>query len=333
MATVTVDRASTLLGHLVDANIPAHLWGAPGIGKSDTVKALAKGRGADLVDIRLSMFDPVDLRGLPTITDGSTSWLRPAIWPKEDKPTILFFDEMDRAAPAVQNAALQIVLDRKIGEHKLPDQVRIIAAGNGETDRVGTNRTSTAANDRFAHIQIEPDVDAWKDWAYRANLHPLVVAFVSFRPDLLHYTLNEQLKSDRSSKTRPTPRGWQDVASFADHPVDIQADLVASRIGDGPAAEFNGFAQIFRELPSLDGVISDPTGSAIPSSPGGRFAIAIGLAMKADPSNYANILTYADRLPGDVAAMLAIDATRRDPGLSHTKAHIDFLARNKELFQ
>ena len=333
MSTVTLDRATTLLGHLLDANIPAHLWGHPGVGKSETVQQLARARGADLVDIRLSMFDPVDLRGLPTAAAGTTEWLRPAIWPTVDTPTILFFDEMDRAAPAVQNAALQIVLDRKIGEHTLPDQVRIVAAGNGATDRVGTNRTSNAANNRFAHISVEPDLNAWKAWAYRVNLHPMVIAFVCFRPNLLHYSLDENLAKDRSAKAFPTPRSWAEVSKFADMPADIQRDLVIGLIGEGPATEFDGFARTFQNLPSLDGVINDPSGAPVPTDPGARFAISVGLAGMADPANFDNITTYARRLPDDFAAMLVIDATRKDNRLYHTKTYTGFQQDYREVFQ
>lgn len=333
MSTVTLDRATTLLGHYLDANIPAHLWGHPGVGKSETIQQVARDRGAELVDIRLSMFDPVDLRGLPTTANGETRWLRPAIWPTDTNPVILFFDEMDRAAPAVQNAALQIVLDRKIGEHALPDTVRIVAAGNGSTDRVGTNRTSNAGNNRFAHIFVEPELDAWKAWAFSVDLHPMVIAFVSFRPNLLHYSLDKKLAKDRSAKAFPTPRSWAEVAKFADLPVEIMRDLVIGLIGEGPATEFDGFARTFQNLPSLDGVINDPTGAPVPADAGARFAISVGLAGKADPSTFDNIVTYARRLPDDFAAMLVIDATRKDNRLYHTKAYTTFQQDYREVFQ
>ncbi|MBO6755726.1 MAG: AAA family ATPase [Roseibium sp.] len=328
MASVALDRAAMLLDTYIRADVPVHLWGAPGIGKSDVVKQVANDHGAELVDIRLSMFDPVDLRGLPTTAGGETKWLRPAIWPtQQDRPVFLFFDELDRAAPAVQNAALQIILDRKIGEHVLPDTVRIVAAGNGATDRVGTNRTSSAGNNRFAHIDVEHDLDAWKAWALKTGLHPMIIAFLSFRPALLHDM------SDRSAKSFPTPRAWAQVANFADSPDQIRLDLVTGLVGEGPAAEFEGFVKTFKSLPSLDGVIADPQGAPVPSDPGALFALAVGLSIKADHQTYGNVLTYARRMPNDFAALIAIDATRRDNGLYHTQAHTDFVRDNREVFQ
>ncbi len=326
MTSVTLDRAAELLTLFIDADIPAFLWGAPGIGKSDVVKQIADTRGAHIVDIRLSMFDPVDLRGLPTIKGDETIWLRPAIWPKDDtKETILFFDEMDRAAPSVQSAALQIVLNRRIGEHVLPPSTRIVAAGNGTTDRVGTNRTSAAGDNRFAHIYVEPDAEAWRAWAVGAGVHPLVVAFVAFRPNLLHDM------TARDARSFPTPRTWETVAKFVDAPDGIRFNATTSIIGEAAASEFEGFVRIFRSLPSLDSIIADPTGSMVPTDHGALYAVACGLSSRATQDNLANILTYVGRLPREFSVLTMVDAHRRDPGLSHTTAFGDWCRANQDI--
>ncbi|KZL17667.1 hypothetical protein PsAD2_03003 [Pseudovibrio axinellae] len=326
MTAVTISRASTLLEHYIAKDIPAFLWGDVGIGKSDSVAAVAKKQGAELLDIRLSMFDPVDLRGLPTIQNGETVWLKPAIWPKDDNtPKFLFFDEFDRALPSVQNAALQIVLNRRIGEHKLPDNVRIIAAGNGNTDRVGTQRTSAAGDNRFAHIYAEADLPSWQRWAASAGVHPLIIAFVSFRPELLHK------RGGKNEKTFPTPRTWEAVNDFADAPDDIRMDLVTGLIGEGAAAEFEGFVGVFKNLPSLDAVITDPTGSPVPSKPNTRYAISAGLAVKADMNNIQNIITYLARLPQEFSVLGVMNASRRDPSITHTPAFIQWSCENQDV--
>ncbi len=326
MTAVTISRAATLLEHYIDKDMPAFLWGDVGIGKSESVEAIAQKHCADLLDIRLSMFDPVDLRGLPTIQNGETVWLKPAIWPKDDsRPTFLFFDEFDRASPAVQSAALQIVLNRRIGEHKLPGNVRIIAAGNGNTDRVGTQRTSAAGNNRFAHIQAEADLDSWRKWAATSGLHPMVIAFISFRPELLHK------RGDKNAKSFPTPRAWSSVAEFADAADDIRMDLVTGLIGEGPAAEFEGFVRVFKNLPSLDAVTADPTGVKVPSDPAARYAITAGLAVKATMQNFQNIITYLDRLPQEFSVLGVTDACRRDPSLSHTPAFTQWAVDHQDV--
>ncbi|MGH0003165.1 AAA family ATPase [Pseudovibrio ascidiaceicola] len=326
MTAVTIARASTLLEHYINKDMPVFLWGDVGIGKSDSVAAVASKHDADLLDIRLSMFDPVDLRGLPTIQNGETIWLKPAIWPKDEcKPTFLFFDEFDRASPAVQSAALQIVLNRRIGEHKLPDNVRIIAAGNGSTDRVGTQRTSAAGNNRFAHVQAEPDLDSWRRWAATSGLHPMVIAFVSFRPELLHK------RSDKHDKSFPTPRSWASVAEFADAPETIRMDLVTGLIGQGAAAEFEGFVRVFKNLPSLDAVIADPTGSRVPKDPAARYAITAGLAVKATMQNFQNIITYLERLPQEFSVLGVVDACRRDESLTHTSTYTQWAVDHQDV--
>ena len=117
------------------------LWGAPGVGKSQGVRQIGKqieettGKRANITDVRLLLFNPIDLRGIPTASDDKTLavWLRPQIFdmdPADDVVNILFLDEISAAPPSVQAAAYQIALDRTVGEHKLPENCIVIAAGN-----------------------------------------------------------------------------------------------------------------------------------------------------------------------------------------------------------
>ena len=124
--TLTPSQLIDLLPTYHRAQIPLCLWGSPGIGKSSIVHQYAKNTNAVMVDVRLSQFDPVDLRGLPSPSGDTTRWLAPAVFPfvgnpnfPTDRPIILFLDELAQASPAVQAAAFQLVLDRRVGEHTL----------------------------------------------------------------------------------------------------------------------------------------------------------------------------------------------------------------------
>lgn len=96
------------LSHLVDEKVPLFLWGPPGIGKSSIVRQVAKEKMMSFVDLRLSLLDPTDLRGIPFFDQNSRQaiWAPPSFLPngKEDRG-ILFLDELNTAAPMVQASA------------------------------------------------------------------------------------------------------------------------------------------------------------------------------------------------------------------------------------
>ncbi|MEG1663514.1 MAG: ATP-binding protein, partial [Clostridia bacterium] len=139
-------------GKYIEKNIPfkqfpaVMLWGAPGVGKSQGVVELAEilesntGKKVVITDVRLILFNPVDLRGIPTSNVEKTMaiWLKPKIFEMSedsDIVNVLFLDEITSAPQSVQAAAYQITLDRTIGEHKLPDNCFVICAGNRLNDR------------------------------------------------------------------------------------------------------------------------------------------------------------------------------------------------------
>jgi MoxR-like ATPase len=157
---------------------PAFVWGPPGVGKSQVVAQVAALLGIRLIDIRAVLLDPVDLRGLPTVEQGRAAWAIPAFLP-EDGAGILFLDELNAAPPLVQAACYQLVLDRALGEYRLPDGWAVFAAGNREGDRAVTSRMSSALANRFVHLVFEPDLDDWSQWAMGpGDLRPEVVAFL-----------------------------------------------------------------------------------------------------------------------------------------------------------
>ena len=132
------------LAALVPTRRPVYLWGPPGCGKSAVVRQAADALGLDLVDVRATLLDPVDLRGLPRLTRTPPSGARPPSCPRGGEG-VLFLDELAQAAPLVQAACLQLTLDRRIGEYELPDGWSVVAASNRAEDRAGTHRLITPA--------------------------------------------------------------------------------------------------------------------------------------------------------------------------------------------
>ena len=128
-------RAAEVITQLLSTRWPVFVWGPPGVGKSSVVAAIAKKQGLDLLDIRASLLDPTDLRGIPAIESGQAVWTPPSFLPQDpDSKGILFFDELNAAPPLVQASLYQLTLDRRIGEYRLPDGWRILGAGNRAED-------------------------------------------------------------------------------------------------------------------------------------------------------------------------------------------------------
>lgn len=339
MSTMNVAQAANAIKAYNAANIPAFIWGAPGIGKSDIVAQVAAEASLPLIDVRAVLLDPVDVRGLPAVQDGRAVWAQPDFLPRADRDGpagILFLDELNAAPMSVQAAFFQLVLNRRIGEYQLPDGWRIVAAGNRQSDRAAAQRMPSALANRFAHIDVEADVQTWKAWAMRVDLNPLVVAFIDFRKPLLH--LMPGAKPDDTSlpaipadaRAFPTPRAWASVAKVADAPDDIRPALVAGLVGEGPAAEFEGFVRVWRNLPSIADIIANPDRVTIPNDPATLFAVSGALARKAERKTFDSIMRFARRALGpEFTILMTMDATARDAGLKETRAFVDWATENQ----
>ena len=143
---------------------PIFIWGPPGIGKSDIVRQIGDSIEAHVIDIRLSLWEPTDIKGIPYFDSkqGTMVWAPPSELPdekmaKKHKQIIVFLDEMNSAPPAVQAAAYQLILNRKVGTYTLPDNVLIVAAGNREADKGVTYRMPAPLANRFVHLEIKVD--------------------------------------------------------------------------------------------------------------------------------------------------------------------------------
>jgi len=307
-------QLSEALEVLVRAKRPAFIWGQPGIGKSQIVQQVARKLDRQLIDIRAVLLDPVDLRGLPHVNgDSRAHWCQPDFLPR-DGSGILFLDELPRAPQLVQNACLQLVLDRQVGEYRLPDEWDIIAAGNRLTDGGGSFKLNSALSSRFIHLDAEADLEDFCKWGIRANIHPAILAYVRFRPENL-------CKFDASAKNFPCPRSYEFLSQIlASNPSPaIEVDLYKGTIGEGAAIEFASFIKLYRNLPSIDAILLEPKKTPVPvDDPASLFAVSCALARRATADNLKNVVTYLDRLPEEYSVLCIKDAIARESTLAGT---------------
>ena len=313
-------KPSHILGNLknlVQIRQPVFVWGAPGVGKSQVVAQVAQEEGLSLIDVRAVLLDPVDLRGLPRIDDdGRACWCPPEFLPREGCG-VLFLDELNAAPPLVQAACYQLVLDRCVGEYRLPEGWSVVAAGNRETDRAVTHRMPSALANRFVHLEFSVDVEEWLTWAQNSGVSQAVIAFIRFRPNLLH-----AFDPQKDDKAFPTPRSWEFVSRIMNHlrggfPA---LELIAGVIGEGAAAEFCGFLRIYRNLPDPDTLLDDPETAEVPQDPAMLYAICELLSERTDMGNWPHIMTYALRLPPEFSVLLVRDAVRVNSAIVQTPA-------------
>ncbi len=248
--------AKRAIGKAIQKRRPVFLWGPPGIGKSDIVKQIGDDTGREVVDVRLALWEPTDIKGIPyyNADQGKMVWAPPSELPtNEDSTAIIFLDELNSAPPAVQAAAYQLILNRRVGAYELPAGVDVVAAGNREGDRGVTYRMPAPLANRFVHLEAKVDFDDWQDWATANKIHPEVVGYVGFAKQDLY-----DFDPKGASKSFATPRSWSFVSDLLeddDTDVDTLTNLIAGAIGDGLAIKFMAHRKIASKLPKADDIL------------------------------------------------------------------------------
>jgi hypothetical protein len=236
---------------------PVFLWGPPGVGKSDIVKQIGDNQGRRVIDVRLPLWEPTDIKGIPFYnTDrGTMEWAPPVELPQDpDDDSILFLDELNAAPPAVQAAAYQLVLNRRIGTYVLPKGVSIVAAGNRESDKGVTYRMPAPLANRFTHLEVAADFDSWLEWATTNKIHKDVVGYISFAKQDLY-----DFDAKSASRSFATPRSWSFVSEYLqdeDNDNDTLSDLIAGTVGEGLSVKFMAHLKNAGKLPKPEDILS-----------------------------------------------------------------------------
>jgi hypothetical protein len=300
-----------VVSSLIDKKLPVFIWGAPGIGKSSIVKQISKDKELEFLDLRLSLLDPTDLKGIPFFNADTKEgvWAKPSFLPsKPNSKGILFLDEINTAPPAVQASAYQLILDRRVGEYELPEGWSIVAAGNRENDRGVVYKMPPPLANRFVHFEMEVDFDDWKAWAYLSKIEPAIIAYLAYDKSML-FTFD----ATSNEKSFATPRSWEYVDSIvkSDIEADLMLDSISGAVGREAAIGYLSFKKVMNDLPDLNAILDGSLKELEVDDSKVVMALAIGLVnalLENKNDTYIdNVLKFSLQLPGEFSIMLVKD--------------------------
>ena len=306
--TITPNASKSRIRHAMSKMRPVFVWGPPGIGKSDVVHQMANDIGAHVIDVRLSLWEPTDIKGIPFYSSdtGKMEWAPPIELPDAEMAAqhdkiLLFLDEMNSAAPAVQAAAYQLVLNRRVGTYVLPDNVVIVAAGNRDSDKGVVYRMPSPLANRFVHLELTVGFDDWFNWAVTNKIHKDVVGFLQFsKKDLYDFDPKS------SSRSFATPRSWSFVSELLEDEIDEDSmmDLVSGCIGEGLAIKFQAHRKIASTLPNptdiLDGKVTEMTSKEISA----MYSLTVSLCYELKEANDKNDKKFNNKVDNFLAFMM-----------------------------
>ena len=305
---------SDIIRGAIESNVSVFLHGKPGCGKSDRVKQL----DPDFIELNLSHLDPELLDGLAGEKDGKAVHIKPP-WLEEleakcqeepDKMHILFLEELTNASQMMQSKAYGIALDKKVaGRWRIPENARVVAAGNELEDSLVANEMAEPLYDRFAHVNIETTVEGWLEWAVtpesfyerldykkqeepRQKIHPAIYAFIAYKGDeVLRTPYNRE-----NPQPHADPRRWKmasDMLYASNNPNTIRAI-----VGEDLTRDFISFCM----MPTItiqDVIKGNYTEQDLEMDLGRQLATVSGL-VRVDDKNMPKVREFVKKLGAEM---------------------------------
>jgi hypothetical protein len=301
---VTLDEARRLI-HCLAHEESLLLLSSPGVGKSDIVRQAAAEAGLECRSLLGTQIAPEDVSGVPRLLRERTVFCPPRVVLHEDeRPFCLFLDELPASPPDVQKAFYSLLLERRLGEFRLPRGSWVVAAGNRAEDQALTRSLSTALINRVFIIPIRVDVAGWLAWAEKAGVRAEVRAFIHYVPQALCRP------APREPVSFSTPRAWAmmsrdlDLAEQAGRLNETERRAIAfGRLSPEDAGLFCALAEDgLANLRPLHEYLRNP--ALLPEQPTAMWFVVSRLR-KAVERSELRPANAGDEYPGQVNALLA----------------------------
>lgn len=331
IATLKPSQLRALLRQTIPARHPVLITGSPGIGKTECEKLTCAELGVDNIIMHPVVKDPTDFKGMPWVTERGAEFI-----PFHDlktlaeatRPTVCFLDDLGQATPAVQAAAMQLILGRQIDGHVISHQVVFLGATNRRSDRAGVTGLLEPVKSRFCTIvELAPDLDDWAAWACGAGIAPEIIAFLRFRPPLF-----SDFKPTADLTNSPSPRGWKNVSDVLslDLPSEVQLPVIQGAVGEGAGIEFVAFLRTWTQMVSPDLILTTPDTAPIPTELSALCAVSTAIAMRVQKASMSRFCRYLERLctaeKPEFAALSMKAALARDASFSNTPGYIQAMS-------
>lgn len=308
---------------------PVMLSGPPGVGKSTIFRQLVRelsqetGEEWGLIIFKTSTSDPSeagDLKLVVKTEDGARVVNAPQDWvPTEEaiakgkfpKYGIVLCDEILDGSLMMQSVLQGFVLDRELGSAQLAPGWYTAAASNRRKDNAAAGRMSTALARRYTHITIESDLDTTVAYAYRNNWHPLVPAFLRFRPQLLNTFENAKKQGDEYAFANECSWEFMSEYLYAGVPSSIKAELYAGVVGRGPAGEFLAFELVYNSLPDMDKLRKNPGAYPVPTELSVLYATLGSLCAGITKKDFIKLWPFVKRTGPEYITCFVRDCVRQ----------------------
>ena len=242
---------------------PLFLIGAPGIGKTAIMEQVAKEENIGLVSYTMTHHTRQSAVGLPKIvsreyegismdvTEYTMSEIIAAVYAKMEstgkKEGILFLDEINCVSETLAPAMLQFLQNKTFGGHKVPAGWLIVAAGNPSGYNKSVREFDIVTLDRVRKMEIQPDLEAWMEYAWQNKIHGAVLSYLNIHRDSFYY-----IRSSREEKAFVTARGWEDLSrilkSYEDLDIQVTEDLICQFIQEKEIGrDFASYYQIYQK--------------------------------------------------------------------------------------